>query len=110
MTEKQMWLDLGLCISQKPGLWDSTDSVIAPQGYPAYYCAGECNYPMDYSMNSTNHANMQALIHVMKPDVVPKVCCVPTELSPISVLYYDRSNNVILRKERNMVVQACGCH
>uniref|UniRef100_A0A8C2N4E1 TGF-beta family profile domain-containing protein n=1 Tax=Cricetulus griseus TaxID=10029 RepID=A0A8C2N4E1_CRIGR len=86
------------------------DSVIAPQGYPAYYCAGECNYPMDYSMNSTNHANMQALIHVMKPDVVPKVCCVPTELSPISVLYYDRSNNVILRKERNMVVQACGCH
>lgn len=49
-------------------------------------------------------------IHLMKPEVVPKVCCVPTELSAISVLYYDRSNNVILRKERNMVVQACGCH
>ncbi|CAH6790822.1 bone morphogenetic protein 8B [Phodopus roborovskii] len=86
------------------------DSVIAPQGYSAYYCAGECNYPMNSSMNSTNHANMQALIHLTKPDVVPKVCCVPTELSAISVLYYDRSNNVILRKERNMVVQACGCH
>lgn len=49
-------------------------------------------------------------IHLMKPEVVPKVCCVPTELSAISVLYYDRSNNVILRKEHNMVVQACGCH
>ncbi|XP_040612656.1 bone morphogenetic protein 8A-like [Mesocricetus auratus] len=86
------------------------DSVIAPQGYSAYYCAGECNYPMNSSMNSTNHANMQALVHLTKPEVVPKVCCVPTELSAISVLYYDRSNNVILRKERNMVVQACGCH
>lgn len=46
----------------------------------------------------------------MKPDIVPKVCCVPTKLSAISLLYYDRNNNVILRRERNMVVQACGCH
>ncbi|CAO2588886.1 Bone morphogenetic protein 8B [Lemmus lemmus] len=84
--------------------------VIAPQGYSAYYCAGECSYPLGHHMNSTNHATMQALIHLLKPEVVPKVCCVPTELSAISVLYYDRSNNVILRKERNMVVQACGCH
>ncbi|XP_041508920.1 bone morphogenetic protein 8A-like [Microtus oregoni] len=86
------------------------DWVIAPQGYSAYYCEGECNYPLGHQMNSTNHATMQALIHLMKPEVVPKVCCVPTKLSAISVLYYDRSNNVILRKEHNMVVQACGCH
>ncbi|XP_059110894.1 bone morphogenetic protein 8A-like [Peromyscus eremicus] len=86
------------------------DSVIAPKGYSAYYCAGECNYPFTSCMNSTNHATMQALVHLMKPDVVPKVCCVPTELSAISMLYYDSSNNVILRRERNMVVQACGCH
>uniref|UniRef100_A0A8C8U7U1 TGF-beta family profile domain-containing protein n=1 Tax=Peromyscus maniculatus bairdii TaxID=230844 RepID=A0A8C8U7U1_PERMB len=86
------------------------DSVIAPKGYSAYYCAGECNYPFTSCMNSTNHATLQALVHLMKPDIVPKVCCVPTELSAISVLYYDKSNNVILRKHRNMVVQACGCH
>ncbi|XP_057641130.1 bone morphogenetic protein 8A-like [Chionomys nivalis] len=86
------------------------DWVIAPQGYSAYYCEGECNYPLGHRMNSTNHATMQALIHLMKPEVVPKVCCAPTKLSAISVLYYDRSNNVILRKEHNMVVQACGCH
>ncbi|XP_011238722.1 bone morphogenetic protein 8B isoform X1 [Mus musculus] len=86
------------------------DSVIAPQGYSAYYCAGECIYPLNSCMNSTNHATMQALVHLMKPDIIPKVCCVPTELSAISLLYYDRNNNVILRRERNMVVQACGCH
>ncbi|XP_031232881.1 bone morphogenetic protein 8B-like [Mastomys coucha] len=86
------------------------DSVIAPQGYSAYYCAGECIYPLNSCMNSTKHATMQALVHLMKPDIIPKVCCVPTELSAISLLYYDRNNNVILRRERNMVVQACGCH
>lgn len=49
-------------------------------------------------------------VHLMKPDVVPKACCAPTKLSATSVLYYDSSNNVILRKHRNMVVKACGCH
>lgn len=49
-------------------------------------------------------------VHLMKPDVVPKACCAPTKLGATSVLYYDSSNNVILRKHRNMVVKACGCH
>ncbi|KAK1340169.1 hypothetical protein QTO34_018734 [Cnephaeus nilssonii] len=86
------------------------DWVIAPQGYSAYYCEGECSFPLDSCMNATNHAIVQSLVHLMKPDAVPKACCAPTKLSATSVLYYDSSNNVILRKHRNMVVQACGCH
>ncbi|XP_004614370.2 bone morphogenetic protein 8A-like [Sorex araneus] len=86
------------------------DWVIAPQGYSAYYCEGECIFPLDSCMNATNHAIVQSLVHLMKPDVIPKACCAPTKLSAISVLYYDSSNNVILRKKRNMVVGACGCH
>ncbi|XP_057562181.1 bone morphogenetic protein 8A [Hippopotamus amphibius kiboko] len=86
------------------------DWVIAPQGYSAYYCDGECSFPLDSCMNATNHAILQSLAHLMKPDAVPKACCAPTKLSATSVLYYDSSNNVILRKHRNMVVRACGCH
>ncbi|TEA14235.1 hypothetical protein DBR06_SOUSAS72010001, partial [Sousa chinensis] len=86
------------------------DWVIAPQGYSAYYCEGECSFPLDSCMNATNHAILQSLVHLMKPDTVPKACCAPTKLSATSVLYYDSSNNVILRKHRNMVVRACGCH
>ncbi|KAM4871506.1 bone morphogenetic protein 8A-like isoform 2-T2 [Thomomys bottae] len=86
------------------------DWVIAPQGYSAYYCEGECSFPLDSCMNATNHAILQSLVHLMKPDTVPKACCAPTKLSATSVLYYDSSNNVILRKHRNMVVKACGCH
>ncbi|XP_017363384.1 bone morphogenetic protein 8A [Cebus imitator] len=86
------------------------DWIIAPQGYSAYYCEGECSFPLGSCMNATNHAILQSLVHLMKPDAVPKACCAPTKLSATSVLYYDSSNNVILRKKRNMVVKACGCH
>ncbi|XP_016857644.1 bone morphogenetic protein 8B isoform X2 [Homo sapiens] len=37
------------------------DWVIAPQGYSAYYCEGECSFPLDSCMNATNHAILQSL-------------------------------------------------
>ncbi|XP_005302180.1 bone morphogenetic protein 8A isoform X1 [Chrysemys picta bellii] len=86
------------------------DWVIAPQGYSAFYCEGECAFPLDSCMNATNHAILQSLVHLMKPEAVPKACCAPTKLSATSVLYYDSNNNVILKKHRNMVVKSCGCH
>ncbi|XP_048849571.1 bone morphogenetic protein 8A [Brienomyrus brachyistius] len=85
------------------------DWVIAPRGYSAFYCDGECLYPLGSCMNATNHAMIQLVVHLLKPDEVPKACCAPTKLSPISVLFYDDSNNVILKKHRNMVVKTCGC-
>nr|XP_060640055.1 bone morphogenetic protein 8A-like [Anolis sagrei ordinatus] len=86
------------------------DWVIAPQGYSAFYCDGECAFPLDSCMNATNHAILQSLVHLMKPEAVPKACCAPSKLSATSVLYYDSNNNVILKKHRNMVVKTCGCH
>ncbi|OBS79804.1 hypothetical protein A6R68_21994, partial [Neotoma lepida] len=41
-------------------------------------------------------------VHLMFPDHVPKPCCAPTKLNAISVLYFDDSSNVILKKYRNM--------
>lgn len=87
------------------------DWIIAPDGYAAFYCAGECNFPLTSHMNATNHAIVQTLVHLMKPRAVPKPCCAPLRLSAISVLYYlDASSNVILKQYKNMVVKSCGCH
>ncbi|CAH6776713.1 Bmp7 [Phodopus roborovskii] len=86
------------------------DWIIAPEGYAAYYCEGECAFPLNSYMNATNHAIVQTLVHFINPDTVPKPCCAPTQLNAISVLYFDDSSNVILKKYRNMVVRACGCH
>ncbi|KAK9953955.1 hypothetical protein ABG768_016067 [Culter alburnus] len=86
------------------------DWIIAPEGYAAYYCMGECAFPLNSYMNATNHAIVQTLVHFINPETVPKPCCAPTQLHAISVLYFDDSSNVILKKYRNMVVRACGCH
>ena len=89
---------------------DWQDWIIAPDGYAAFYCSGECNFPLNAHMNATNHAIVQTLVHLINPTAVPKPCCVPTKLTPISVLYFLDDLNVVLKKYKNMVVKSCGCH
>lgn len=86
------------------------DWIIAPDGYSAFFCEGQCSFPLTPEMNATNHAIVQTLVHLMNPSVVPQACCSPTKLSAISVLFFDDSNNVVLKKYNNMVVKSCGCH
>ena len=40
----------------------SQDWIIAPEGYAAYYCDGECAFPLNSYMNATNHAIVQTLV------------------------------------------------
>ncbi|NXV05620.1 GDF3 factor, partial [Cettia cetti] len=83
--------------------------IIAPQGYLANYCGGDCPFPLAAELNSTNHAVLQTLVHSLDPQGTPQPCCVPVRLSPISILYYDNSDNVVLRHYEDMVVDECGC-
>lgn len=84
------------------------DWIIAPDGFEASYCTGKCPFPLPPSLNSTNHAIVQYLAHLMNSNI-PAPCCAPTKLQPISVLYYDDYSNVVLKTYRNMIVQSCGC-
>lgn len=86
------------------------DWIIAPEGFAAFYCSGECNFPLNAHMNATNHAIVQTLVHLMNPLQVPKPCCAPTKLGPIQILYYLEDSSVTLKRYKNMVVKSCGCH
>lgn len=61
------------------------DWIIAPEGYAAFYCDGECSFPLNAHMNATNHAIVQTLVNInfcilrecsmchgytMKPDLI----------------------------------------
>ncbi|KAM3936515.1 protein DVR-1-like [Leptodactylus fuscus] len=83
--------------------------VVAPRGYFANDCSGECPYPLTEILNSTNHAVLQTLVHSYEPEDVPPPCCIPTKLSPLSVLLYDDDGNIVLRHYDNMTVDECGC-
>lgn len=78
-------------------------------GYAAYYCSGECPFPMAEHLNATNHAVIQALVHSMNPALVPPPCCVPTKYSSLSLLYTDSSDKIVLKNYNEMVVDSCGC-
>nr|XP_020756685.1 growth/differentiation factor 3 [Odocoileus virginianus texanus] len=82
--------------------------IIAPKGFMANYCHGECPFSLTISLNSSNYAFMQALMHAVDPEV-PQAVCIPTKLSPISMLYQDNDDNVILRHYEDMTVDECGC-
>ncbi|XP_052058713.1 bone morphogenetic protein 2-like isoform X2 [Mytilus californianus] len=85
------------------------DWIVAPSGYNAFFCDGECHWPYADHLNATNHAIVQDLVHSIDPRSVPKPCCVPTELSPISLLYIDEHDKVVLKAYQDMVVEGCGC-
>ncbi|KAL3888102.1 hypothetical protein ACJMK2_000483 [Sinanodonta woodiana] len=84
--------------------WDSF--IIAPSGYNAYYCDGECPYQLA-NFNSTKHAQIQSMMSI-GDSKIPKPCCVPTELSSLQLIYYVDSN-AINEHWTEMIVEACGC-
>jgi len=85
------------------------DWVIAPDGFIAYYCTGECSFPLTAAMNATNHAIVSTLVHTYYPQEFPKPSCAPLKLGSISMLYYDDGSNVTVKKYKDMVIKSCGC-
>lgn len=86
-----------------------SDWIVAPPGYDAFYCQGDCPFPLAEHLNSTNHAVVQTLVHSIDSEMAPKACCVPTQLNPISMLYLDDQNKVVLKNYQDMTVVGCGC-
>lgn len=87
--------------------WD--DWVVAPPGYKANYCDGECMSPLPIHTQATNHAMLQARVYKNKEGSVPKVCCVPIKMSATSMLYRDEKGKTVLKNYQDMTVEKCGC-
>lgn len=78
--------------------------------FQAYECSGRCYFPLGDHLTPTKHAIIQTLLHTVQPRRASKSCCVPTKLSPISILYIDEQGVVTYKyKYDGMVVAECGC-
>ncbi|XP_022167435.1 protein decapentaplegic-like [Myzus persicae] len=86
-----------------------SDWIQAPPGYDAYYCHGECTFPLANHINASNHAVMQTLMNSYNPTVVPRACCVPTKLSSQTLLYVDDDGKLVVKNYPEMTVDECGC-
>ncbi|XP_042353892.1 inhibin subunit beta Ab [Plectropomus leopardus] len=89
------------------------DWIIAPSGYHANYCEGDCpNHMASFSGSSLsfhstviNHYRMRGY----SPFQNIKSCCVPTRLRAMSMLYYNEEQKIIKKDIQNMIVDECGC-
>lgn len=77
------------------------DWVIAPTGYTANYCSGECRY-----RHLEN--NPQAYLIQQTPGGTGP-CCTPSKMAPLAMLYFDHEHTVLYTFMQKMVVVRCGC-
>ncbi|XP_065317860.1 growth/differentiation factor 2-like isoform X2 [Gordionus sp. m RMFG-2023] len=62
------------------------------------------------SNSSERNSGVRASERVISDDVRPPLpCCVPNHLEPLTVLYYDKQRNVVLKRFTDMIASNCGC-
>ena len=57
----------------------------------------------------SNHALLQSLLHHVGEADIPPVCCAPSKMDSLTLLYFDKRENIVLKSFPKMLVKACGC-
>jgi hypothetical protein len=83
--------------------------IVYPKRFNAYICKGRCPQPVHANYSPTNHALMQSLMRLKKKNGTPRPCCVPTKLTPLSMLYNEESGQIVVRHHEGMIAKTCGC-
>lgn len=83
--------------------------IIAPAGYYANYCKGECGHHRTPDTYVTYHTHVIEQFRKNYHLSGMQPCCAPLKFSSISLIYYDLDHNVIKRDLPKMVVDECGC-
>nr|XP_015797604.2 inhibin subunit beta Aa [Nothobranchius furzeri] len=89
------------------------DWIIAPSGYHANYCEGDCPSHVASIAGSTLSFHSTVISHYRMRGYSPfqnlRSCCVPTRLRAMSMLYYNEEQKIIKKDIQNMIVEDCGC-
>ncbi|XP_009992205.1 PREDICTED: bone morphogenetic protein 3 [Chaetura pelagica] len=84
--------------------------IISPKSFDAYYCSGECQFPIPKALKPSNHATIQSIVRAVGVvPCLPEPCCVPDKMSSLSILFFDENKNVVLKVYPNMTVESCAC-
>ncbi|XP_044284421.1 bone morphogenetic protein 3 [Varanus komodoensis] len=84
--------------------------IISPKSFDAYYCSGECQFPIPKALKPSNHATIQSIVRAVGVvSGIPEPCCVPDKMSSLSILFFDENKNVVLKVYPNMTVESCAC-
>ncbi|CAH1954390.1 unnamed protein product [Acanthoscelides obtectus] len=87
--------------------WD--DWVIAPQGYYANYCRGDCGHHRTPDTYVTYHTHVLEEARKTHHLAGMTPCCAPLKFSSMSIIYYGPDSTIIKRDLPKMIVDECGC-
>lgn len=61
-------------------------------------------------VHPSNHATIQSIVRAVGiVPGIPEPCCVPENMSPLSVLFLDPGKNMVLKVYPGMSVDTCAC-
>ncbi|CAI5448757.1 unnamed protein product [Caenorhabditis angaria] len=89
----------GTLVSLKYFGWDQY--IIQPKTIETSFCQGKCTKPL--SNKASNHAMLQSIF------AVEPICCAPTNLKSLNILYRDEKGRTTLRNYAKMLIGACSC-
>ncbi|XP_066139280.1 inhibin beta chain [Euwallacea fornicatus] len=85
------------------------DWVIAPQGYYANYCRGDCGHHRTPDTFVSYHTHVIEEVRKTQHLSGMTPCCAPLKFSSMSLIYYGPESTIIKRDLPKMVVDECGC-
>lgn len=87
--------------------WD--DWIIAPHGYFANYCRGDCGTNRTPDTFLTYYSHVLDEYRRLDRLAGLRPCCAPLKFSSMSLIYFGPDSNIIKRDLPKMVVDECGC-
>lgn len=87
--------------------WD--DWIIAPHGYYANYCRGDCSGPRSPDQFQSYHSHVLEEYRKMDRLSGLQPCCAPIKFSSMSLIYFEEDQKIVKRDLPKMVVDQCGC-
>lgn len=87
--------------------WD--DWIIAPHGYYANYCKGDCSGPRTPDKFQSYHSHVIEEYRKMDRLSGLQPCCAPLKFSSMSLIYFEENQKIVKRDLPKMVVDECGC-
>lgn len=87
-----------------------SDWIIAPHGYYANYCRGDCKGNQLLGLIQSNHGHVVGEYRKQEKhrDTI-LACCTPVQFSSMSIIYYEENRKIVKRELPKMVVDSCGC-
>lgn len=93
------------------------DWILAPEGYDAYYCSGDCPFMyLSEQKSSLYYTFVIARANYNNPMASPRPCCTPVSLSDLSIMYSSgkvdsqgQPTDIEIHQLEDMIVDECGC-